>query len=305
MQSISLKNNEEQRLDVALTAEMGLSRAQVQKIIKEGRVTVDGAPATAHTPVSSTNVVEIADAVLSVEVPKEMPKLDILFEKDDVIVLNKPAGALVHPTGAMDASEPTLMDAVLAHVPAMKDVGGDPLRSGVVHRLDREASGVIIFAKNETAHAHLKVQFKERLTEKIYDVLVLGNVKDEHGTITFPIARSETRSRMAARPTSQEGKEAITHYDVVTRYSSSTRLRVRIETGRTHQIRAHMFAIEHPVAGDTLYVNRNKKPMDLGRLFLHAASLALTLPSGEHMTFTAPLPDTLEDVLAHLKLKPV
>lgn len=305
MNTFSPSQTEPLRLDVALATFLGVSRSQAQKRIAAGDISVNGAPASsAHVLISSADVVEITEQEPNIPQPLSLPPLSILHEDADVIVVEKPAGVLVHPTGAQEGKEPTLMDAAVAHFPPMEGVGGDPLRSGVVHRLDREASGVLIFAKHEQAHAFLKQQFKTRQTEKIYSVLVLGRVQDDAGTITFPIARSVGRGRMAARPLSQEGKEAITHFDVVQRYSSSTLLRVRIETGRTHQIRAHFFALGHPVAGDTLYTQRNLKQMPLGRLFLHAASLALTLPSGEHATFVSPLPPTLEATLDSLKPMP-
>ncbi len=183
----------------------------------------------------------------------------------------------------------------------MKKAGAEENRSGIVHRLDKEASGALIAAKTPKAFTFLKAQFKERLTEKHYTVFVMGKVRDELGTINFPIARSTTRARMAARPTSQEGKEAITHYKVIGRYSVGTLLDVHIETGRTHQIRAHMFAIGHPVGGDTLYKRKDIKDINLPRLFLHAHSLTISLPNGERKTFEAPLPKVLEDSLASLK----
>lgn len=293
------------RLDIVLAAFLQISRSQAQKRIAAGDIFVNHESASsAHVLVSSADLLGITEEVAKIQESLPLPPLSILHEDADVLVVEKSAGVLVHPTGSQEGNKPTLMDAVLAHFPPMEGVGGDPLRSGVVHRLDREASGVLIFAKHERAHAFLKQQFKTRQTEKLYDVLVLGRVADEHGTITFPIARSVGRGRMAARPLSQEGKEAITHFDVVQRYSSSTLLRVRIETGRTHQIRAHFFALGHPVAGDTLYTQRNLKQMPLGRLFLHATSLALTLPSGEHATFTSPLPSELQTFLGTLKPMP-
>lgn len=293
------------RLDIVLTEHLGISRAQVQKRIVLGHIHINGESASsAHVLVSAKDIIEITDAVEAPEISYSMPSFTLLFEDADVLVVAKSAGTLIHPTGAQGTTEPTLMDALLAYFPPMKGVGGNLLRSGVVHRLDREASGVLIFAKHEKAHTWLKNQFKNRLTTKIYDVLVLGNVQDESGTITFPIARSANRGRMAARPLSQEGKDAITHYDVVKRYSSSTRLKVRIETGRTHQIRAHFFALGYPVVGDKLYVQRNLKQLPLGRLFLHAAELHITLPSGESAAFTAPLPQELEAFITTLKPLP-
>lgn len=290
------------RLDIVLVSFLGISRAQVQKRIIAGDIKVNGEiPSSAHVSVSSKDLIEVADATpVAANINPPAP-LTILFEDADVLVVEKASGILVHPTGVHNPNESTLMDAVLAHFPPMAGVGGDPLRSGVVHRLDREASGVLIFAKHEKAHAWLKNQFKTRKTEKFYDVLVLGYVKDESGTITFPIARSANSGRMAARPLSQEGKDAITHYKVITRYSSSTLLRVQIETGRTHQIRAHFFALGHPVAGDTLYTQKNLKQSNTPRLFLHAQELRITLPNGELSTFTAPLPRELQTFLATLK----
>ncbi len=294
--------SEPTRLDVVLVSFLGISRVQVQKRIIAGNITVNGdVSSSAHILVSSKDLIGVAEAVTAPHTPPPTPTLTILFEDADVLVVEKASGTLVHPTGVQNPNESTLMDAVLAHFPPMAGVGGDPLRSGVVHRLDREASGVLIFAKHEKAHAWLKNQFKTRKTEKYYDVLVLGYVKDDSGTITFPIARSANGGRMAARPLSQEGKDAITHYTVVTRYSSSTLLRVQIETGRTHQIRAHFFALGHPVAGDTLYTQKNLKQSNTPRLFLHATELHITLPNGELSTFTAPLPQELQDFLATLK----
>lgn len=297
--------NEPIRLDLVLAEFLGISRARAQKLLANGAIFVNNEPASsAHVLVSQKDLIGVSDEKPVDAQKAPLPALSLLHEDADVLVVEKSAGVLVHPTGAQDGQEPTLMDALLAYFPPMSGVGGDPLRSGVVHRLDREASGVIIFAKHDKAHAWLKEQFKTRQTEKFYDVLVLGRIAEQSGTITFPIARSAGRGRMAARPLSQEGREAITHFDVVQRYSSSTRLRVRIETGRTHQIRAHFFALGHSVAGDTLYVQRNLKQMPLGRLFLHAAELHLTLPSGEWAAFTSPLPSELERVLELLKPMP-
>jgi 23S rRNA pseudouridine1911/1915/1917 synthase len=163
---------------------------------------------------------------------------------------------------------------------------------------------VLIAAKTDEAFHFLKAQFAERNTEKRYQVLVYGNVIDEAGTINFPIARSKTKARMAARAEGQDGKEAITHYDVLNRYSTTSHLAVRIETGRTHQIRAHMFALGHPVVGDLLYVQRGLKLIPLPRLFLHAESLTIDLPNGERQTFSAPLPVELTDFLTTLKPLP-
>lgn len=288
------------RLDVALADALGISRSQAQKLVQSGRVSVTGKKASAHLEVNADSHIEITPEEKK---PRKKPaaKLDIIFEDDDVIVVNKPSGVLVHKAEGQDGA--ALLDSLLKHAPKMKKAGAEEKRSGIVHRLDKEASGVLIAAKTPKAFTFLKQQFKERLTEKHYTVFVMGEVRDELGTINFPIARSTTKARMAARPLSQEGKEAITHYDVIGRYSVGTLLDVKIETGRTHQIRAHMFAIGHPVGGDTLYRRKDIKPIALPRLFLHARSLTINLPSGERKTFEAPLPKELEESLANLKKK--
>ncbi|MBU0613711.1 RluA family pseudouridine synthase, partial [Patescibacteria group bacterium] len=225
----------------------------------------------------------------------EIQNLNIIFEDEDVIVINKPSGLLVHETDT--SSEHTLVDNLVNYLPSIASVGDDPKRPGIVHRLDKAASGVLIVAKNQAAFEHLKNQFKEKLTEKYYTVLVEGQMSKDHDTITLPISRSKIHGRMAAKPESQGGKVAITHYDVKTAYPHHTLLDVKIDTGRTHQIRAHMFAIGNPVVGDTLYRQKGMKIMDIGRLFLHASRLVITLPSGVKETFEAPLPEKLQIVL--------
>lgn len=299
MKTIEIPGIEPKRLDIALAEVLELSRSKAQKIISDGRVLVNGAEANAHELVSSASKVEIADpATANVLLPTALPPLDILYEDTDVLVVNKPAGLLVHPTTA--STEPTLLDLLRAHIPGLDAVGDDKARAGIVHRLDKLASGVVIVAKTPEAFVHLKAQFAQRLTEKRYTALVMGNVTDDSGTITFPIARSQSNARMAARPSSQEGKDAITHFDVLHRYASATLLDVRIETGRTHQIRVHFFALGHPVAGDDLYTIRGIKQIPLGRLFLHARALTIDLPNGERKTFEAPLPPELEIALTKL-----
>lgn len=301
MQRITLKNETAERLDKALVAVLGGSRSSVQSAIKAGRVFVNGKVGTMHVAVKMTDEVTMEEPAKEEKAKKAVaPKLEIIYEDDDVLVVNKPAGLLTHP--APNTTEPTLVDALVKHDKKIAKVGDERKRSGIVHRLDRDASGVLIVAKNNDAFTHLKKQFQERLTKKTYSVLVHGNVIKDHDTITLLLGRSGSRKgRMAARPASQnEGREAITHYDVVERYRHMTLLSVRIETGRTHQIRSHMFAIGHGVVGDTLYAHRGVKPGKISRLFLHAKELTITLPSGEEKTFTAPLPESLNTFLCSL-----
>lgn len=298
MKKIVVQGTAAARLDVALAKELAVSRAEAQRMIKDGRVTVDGTAAKAHAQVAPGATLGIAPSSKPPRAKDPLPKLDILFENDDVLVVNKPNGLLVHPTHA--STEPTLLDAAVAHFPAIKKVGDDASRSGIVHRLDKEASGVLIVAKTNKAFKFLKEEFKGRRVEKHYTVLVQGTVRDDHGTIDFPIARSNSRARMAARPKSQEGKDAITHFEVIKRFTTSTLLDVKIETGRTHQIRAHFFALGHSVVGDPLYRQRGKA-VPSPRLFLHARELTLTLPDGDRKTFTSPLPPEMERFLTSLK----
>lgn len=301
MQTIRPTNTEPERLDIVVAGLLGMSRSKAQKAIKDGAVIVDGTPATPHMAVTAENAIAYApDAFAAPAAPAgSMPVLDVVYEDDDMVVVNKPAGVLAHPTP--ESHELTLADALTARYPGMKTAGDQELRAGLVHRLDRDASGVVVAAKTKEAFALLKRQFAERRTVKRYTVLVLGNLTDDTGTIRFPIARSVSGGRMAARPLSQEGREAVTHYTVQERFGHATLLDVDIATGRTHQIRAHFFALQHPVVGDTLYVQKGLKQIDIGRLFLHARALTVTLPNGEEQTFTAPLPQALEDVLTRLR----
>lgn len=228
-------------------------------------------------------------------------KIKIIYEDADVVVLDKPAGLKVHAVNAKDVSE-TLADWVREHIPEAKLVGDDPaLRPGIVHRLDKEASGVLIVAKNQTAYLWLKKQFQERTVEKYYDVLVYGRVSKDEGEIKFRISRG-AEGRMAAHPVERDiGREAWSSYEVVRRLPTTTLLRVRIHTGRTHQIRVHFFALGHPVVGDTLYERkhmRHVRPIILPRLFLHAAEMHLTLPDGSQKIFHAPLPPELMAIIS-------
>lgn len=301
MKVLKLTNVARERLDKVLVEIMKISRSKAQELIEAETVLVNGKVPTAHLKVSAKDKIELTAAKeKKVKIIKiKPPSLEIVYEDEDVIVVNKPAGLLTHP--APNVHEPTLVDALVAYDKKIKNVGDDKKRAGIVHRLDRDASGLLIVAKTNAAFAHLKSQFQNRLTRKIYAVLVHGKIAKDTDTIVWPIARSTTRKgRMAARPTSQEGREAITHFDVVKRYPHLTLLDVRIETGRTHQIRAHMFALGHQVVGDKLYKHKGVKGIGLGRLFLHAKELTITLPSGEEKTFTARLPLELQSALNSL-----
>jgi len=297
-----------ERLDLKLVKTTGLTRSQVQKIIKNGGVKVnDLVVKTPHAFISSEDKIKIADNYRdTVGKPKLKTdnhlKLNFLFEDKDVVVFEKPAGLMVHE--ATGKNEITVTDLLIKHCPAIKKIGDDPRRPGIVHRLDKLASGVMIAAKTPTAFDFLKKQFSEHATKKEYLVLVYGTPGKDNGTISFKLGRSKTKGRMVAHPAdSEDGKEAITHFEVIQRFKTNALLRVIIETGRTHQIRAHFRAMNLPVVGDPLYKKnymKNIKPIPLPRLFLHAHKLTIPLPDGSTPTFESPLPDELKQILNEL-----
>jgi 23S rRNA pseudouridine1911/1915/1917 synthase len=245
-------------------------------------------------------------------IAEEIP-LDIVYEDDDLAVINKPAGMMVHAGAGATEDERnrgTLVNALLHRFGQLSGVSGE-LRPGIVHRLDKATSGLIVVAKNDDAHRKLAAQFARRVVKKTYIALVHGWMKQDRGTISSSISRDRVRrTRMTTK--SSGGREAITHYTVQERldsnYGKFTLLEVRIDTGRTHQIRVHLASLRHPVAGDTLYgapreiSAKNGAGISLPRNFLHAAALQLQHPrSGEAMSFARPLPQELQEFLARIK----
>jgi 23S rRNA pseudouridine1911/1915/1917 synthase len=227
----------------------------------------------------------------------------IIYEDKDVIAMNKPAGMAVHHD--LHHTAGTLVDFALARWPEMKTVGDEPeLRPGIVHRLDRDTSGVIVLAKNQPAFEHLKKLFQEHKIIKTYLALVVGELKTKEGVIDMSIGRGQKDPTKRAVSRNARGKmrEAVTRYKVVKRFPGLSLLSVTPETGRTHQIRVHLAAIKHPIVGDRLYGGKflSKCPPNLKRQFLHAASLELDLPSGVHLKFEAELPPDLTTALAVL-----
>ncbi|MCL5286708.1 MAG: RluA family pseudouridine synthase [Acidobacteria bacterium] len=296
-----------QRLDRFLAAQLPtLSRSRIAELIDEGHVRVNGARAKRAHHVVAGERIEIAllpRPALQV-VPEETP-LDILYEDDDLLVVNKPAGMTVH-AGA-GAAHGTLVNALLHRFGKLSAVGG-PLRPGIVHRLDKDTSGALVVARNDAAHHGLAEQFQKRTVEKTYMALVHGKLKRESGTIDLPVARDRVRrTRMTTRR--REGRAARTDWKVLARLDNFTLLAVRIHTGRTHQIRVHFSALGHPVVGDTLYgaprqarVPRGAAaPAPLGRNFLHAVRISFEHPrSGKRVTLTAPLPADLRQYAREL-----
>ena len=262
---------------------------------------MNGRPTTPHLLVHEGDAITIPED-LPKPIPAPVAPLVILHEEDDVLFIEKPAGLITHPVRS-DDTRPSLVSLLLAHDPNIAAVGENPLRPGIVHRLDKYASGVLVVAKTQTAFIFLKQAFQTHAVTKEYQVLVYGKLPKDTGTINWKIGRSKTSGRMAAHPeNSPEGKEAITHYEVMERFQTATLIRAHIETGRTHQIRTHFLAFNPPVVGDTVYTHhlRNTKRLALPRLFLHAHSLSLPLPNGEQITVKSPLPKELKNVLKSL-----
>lgn len=294
------EHQQKMRIDQVLVNVLNISRAKIQTLIKAGEITINDKPCKPHATVQLYDVVVYPKISPKPPKQKALPiELPILYEDDDLVVINKPAGLIVHRTNDID-TRPSVADILRKKYKGIKNVGDNPLRPGIVHRLDREVSGVMVIAKTQTMFENLKRQFQNRTVEKKYTTLVYGKLPKDHDVITFAIARSKSQGRMVARTGDQEGKEALTEWDVVERFKNKTLVDVKIHTGRTHQIRVHFLAIDHPVVGDRLYRKKNMrhtKEQNLGRLFLHARSLTFHLADGKKKTVSAPLPKELKTIL--------
>jgi 23S rRNA pseudouridine1911/1915/1917 synthase len=287
-----------ERLDVFVARLMpDLTRSRVKKLIDEGHVRVDDEHAKAGVRLEpGQRVIVDVPAPSASSAEAEEISLDILYEDEDIVVVNKPAGMTVHPAPGHAAH--TLVNAILAHCTDLSGIGGVQ-RPGIVHRLDRDTSGVILVAKNDAAHNALARQLKERSVEKTYLALVEGTPKPAEGVIDAPIARDpRNRQRMAIV---EGGRESITAYRVVERFAGYALVEARPKTGRTHQIRVHLAAIGHPIAGDRVYGHGSR---DIPRQFLHASRVVFTHPrTGERVEFEAPLPPDLAAILARLRAR--
>lgn len=231
--------------------------------------------------------------------PNPSIKLKIIYQDKDVIVLNKPAGLLVHPINP--EQNDTLVNGLIASYPEIKNVGDDPLRPGIVHRLDKDTSGLMVVAKNNSAFECLKKQFAAQKVVKKYLALVIGKVKDKKGIITKAISLSKKDHRKRSALLDDKAKKAWTEYRVLKSFNDYTLLEVKPKTGRTHQIRVHLASIGHPLAGDKQYkFKRQPWPENLNRQFLHAAYLKFQLPDGKMMEFKSELPKDLEKILRTL-----
>lgn len=291
-----------ERLDKALALALPeLSRTQLQRLIEEGFVTLAG------QVVTRPNTRVERDMAARVRLPPSAPTshlaedipLTILFENADLLIINKPAGMVVHPAAGHWSG--TLVNAVLGHDPDLEGVG-DEQRPGIVHRLDRDTSGVIVVAKNDAAHRDVQKQFKARTVDKRYIALVDGAPPTPTGRIEAAIGRDpKERKRMAIVPETRGGRPAFTEYKTVEAFDAHTLLEINLLTGRTHQIRLHFAYLKCPIVGDTVY-GRRTPTLPITRQFLHAQRLTLRLPGvGETRTFTAPLPDDLTRTLDLLR----
>lgn len=286
------------RLDAFISGENDkMSRTMIQKLIEDGEVLVNGNKKKLSYKVQIGDVIEI-----NIPEPKETDiraqniPLEIVYEDNDIIVVNKPKGMVVHP--ANGNPDGTLVNAVMALCKgSLSGIGGE-IRPGIVHRLDKDTSGLIIVAKNDLAHINMSKQIKDRQVKKIYIALVKGNISEDEATINMPIGRStKDRKKMAVR---KDGKEALTHFKVLKRYEKYTLLEIKIDTGRTHQIRVHMAEIGHPVVGDIVYSN-GKNEFGIEGQMLHARSLDFRHPiTGKQMHLEAELPQYFKDVLKKL-----
>jgi 23S rRNA pseudouridine1911/1915/1917 synthase len=294
------------RLDVWLAGRLPrLSRAHVQRLIKAGQVTLDGRTPKAHLKVAAGMrvAVEIPAPVKAKLLPEDIP-LSVIHEDADILVLNKPAGIVTHPSPGHPSG--TLVNAVLHHCRDLPGIGGT-MRPGLVHRLDKDTTGVLVIAKTDRAMRSLAKQFKARRVRKEYLALVAGRLDPPEGRIETLLGRSaHDRKKMTAR--TETGRQAVTRYATAEAFAGASLLRVRIETGRTHQIRVHMSHIGHPVIGDPTYGGRRQAdgPVAAARQMLHAHRLAFTHPgTRQEVSYEAPLPRDMQQAIESLRGPPV
>ncbi|MDB1562099.1 RluA family pseudouridine synthase [Pediococcus pentosaceus] len=294
--SFVVSDQESGRLDKVVTDHYpDLTRSKIQNLIKQEQILVNQAPTTNRYKVSENDVIDVTlPGPVEVSVKPEKMNLDIVFEDDDVIVVNKPQGMVVHPAPGHENG--TLVNGLLDHAP-LATVNGE-LRPGIVHRIDKDTSGLLMVAKNDQAMLSLSAQLKAKTNQRKYLAIVHGNFKEEAGTINAPIGRSKKdRKKMAIV---EDGRPAVTHFKVLERFTDYTLIECELETGRTHQIRVHLKYIGHPVAGDPLYGPRNT--LKGNGQFLHAKLLGFKHPrTGEELVFEVDPPQIFQDTLSKLR----
>ncbi len=284
------------RADAYLASISDYTRSQIQKWIKNGALLVNGIAVKPNAIIKKDDLIKLTvpETEQLEVVPQDIP-IDIVYEDEALCVINKPKGLVVHP--AAGNPDGTLVNALLYHFSSLSTIGG-AIRPGVVHRIDKDTSGLLVVAKNDFAHEKLAKQFADHSARRTYLCIVHGNLKEDFGTVDAPIGRHPTdRKKMAVV---KDGREAVTHWQVIARYGDMTFLRVKLETGRTHQIRVHMAYIKHPIAGDPLYGSKAPR-LGLESQALHGYRLDLIHPiSDKHMTFYAPLPEDMTTALKRL-----
>ncbi len=294
-----------QRLDTFLAKRTRITRSQIQRLIEKGNVLVCGKAASQHYRVKAEDLIslDIPEEKTEGLIPEPIP-VEILYNDDHIVVVNKPAGMVVYPSAGH--SHGTLMNALLYHCRKLACVGG-PLRPGVVHRLDKDTSGVMVIALNDESYYSLVEQFKHRTINKRYIALIYGNLRGNQGEIRLMIGRSESdRKKMSTRV--KRGREAVTKWSIMERFRTASLIEVRLQTGRTHQIRVHFASIGHPVLGDRTYGKKveveckGKKKILFTRQMLHAELLGFTHPAtGEYLEFSAPVPEDMAEKIKELR----
>lgn len=289
-----------ERLDVFLVRQQpDFSRAHVQKLLRDGGALVDGRARKANYKLNGNEIITLTiPEAEPVEIKAEDIPLDILYEDEDIIVVNKARGMVVHPASGVNTG--TLVNALLFHCHDLSGINGE-IRPGIVHRLDKDTSGVMVCAKNDKAHINLAEQIRTKSAHRIYQAVVHGNIKEEAGIIKGDIGRHLTdRKKMAI--VQENGKSAVTHFKVLERFGDYTLVECQLETGRTHQIRVHMTSIGHPLVNDPKYGPRKTTPFAIAGQALHSLMLTLRHPStGAEMQFEAPLPEDMEKILTALR----
>ena len=278
-----------------------LTRSAAARLLEEGQVTCEGKPLPKNYRLRGGETVQLTlpEPEETELIAQDIP-LDVVYEDEDVIVINKPKGLVVHP--APGHADGTLVNALLHHCgDSLSGIGGEK-RPGIVHRIDRDTSGLIIAAKNDFAHQKLSAQLSDHSLARTYECIVIGNLREDSGTVDAPIGRDRRdRKKMAVVP---DGRRAVTHWEVIARYPGFTHLRCRLETGRTHQIRVHMAYLGHPILGDTVYGARKPVPGLRGQC-LHAVGLRFLHPrTGEAVELSCPLPEEFRRQLRKLEAKP-
>jgi len=328
-----------QRLDIFLTKKMNLSRSQVQKMIKQELIHINEVSAKKPGTLVKTNDIVTIKAISNTDAIKEEEKgektkeekkysikdIEIIAKTDHYLVVNKPSGLLIHPTEKKEKN--TLANIMVKKYPELKNVGEDKTRPGIVHRLDKDASGVLVIARTQKMFEHLKNQFKNREIHKKYTALVHGGIEADHDKINFPIVRSKSGEKMVALPIPKSLKEnqpkladykkvakiekqfdrsrdALTEFRIEKKFINFTLLKIKIHTGRMHQIRVHMLAYNHPIIGDNIYFQKkqsNKYDKMCGRLFLHSAELGFKNLEDHMVEFNSPIPESLQSFLTKIK----